>query len=73
MNHTDQAPLSTAEVAALLGVSTDRVRQLAREGRLDYSLTPYGRLFDPAEVQRVADRRRAATEQPERIAADGAV
>lgn len=43
--------LKIGEVARLLGVSTSRVRDYAREGRLEFSLTPGGqRVFDRAVV-----------------------
>jgi len=48
--------LTTSDVARLLGVSSDRVRQLARTGQLPYSQTPYGRLFDAAAVLTAHDR-----------------
>lgn len=56
-----QASLTTGNVARILGVSVDRVRQLARSGRLAFSDTPYGRLFDPADVE--AARQRYATDR----------
>ncbi len=60
--------LTTSDVARLLGVSSDRVRQLARTGQLPSSRTPYGRLFNAAEVRAAHDRyqavRRPATASP---------
>lgn len=60
--------LTTSDVARLLGVSADRVRQLARMGQLPYSRTPYGRLFDAATVRAAHERyqanRRPATAGP---------
>lgn len=53
------ALLTTSDVARLLAVSVDRVRQLARTGQLPSSSTPYGRLFDAATVQAAHDRYRA--------------
>ncbi len=52
--------LTTSDVARLLGVSSDRVRQLARTGQLPSSRTPYGRLFDAAAVRAAHDRYQAA-------------
>ena len=42
---TDKPKLTTAQVAALLSISTERVRQYARAGRLTFDDTPLGRLF----------------------------
>jgi hypothetical protein len=40
-----------------LGLSPERVRQLARAGTLPATATPYGRVFDPATVGAyIADR-----------------
>lgn len=47
-------------VAARLGISADRVRQLARAGRLPHALTSTGmRLFSEDDVLRVAEERAA--------------
>ena len=51
--------LRTAEVARRLEISEQRVRQLATGGQLPYVATPYGRVFDPAAVQRLASERAA--------------
>lgn len=48
------AGLTTGEAARVLGVSADRVRQLARAGRLPYLRTSLGRLFAAADVERLA-------------------
>jgi excisionase family DNA binding protein len=51
-------PLLTAsQVARLLGISVERVRQLARTGRLESTSTPLGRLYDPAVVERLRTER----------------
>ncbi len=50
------SPLTTGEVARALNVSVDRVRQLARSGQLTFTETPYGRLFDPVEVEAFRER-----------------
>jgi len=48
------APLLTSQVANILGVSSETVRQLENRGQLKASKTASGvRLFDPGEVQRV--------------------
>jgi hypothetical protein len=43
-------PLSVA--ARRLDLSGQRLRSLVREGRIRCVMTPLGRLFDPAEVER---------------------
>jgi excisionase family DNA binding protein len=54
-----EAPLTTGEVARLLGVSTDRVRQLDREGVLQAERTDSGlRLFDRKAAEALAARRK---------------
>ncbi len=55
--------LATSDVARILHVSADRVRQLARRGQLSFTETPYGRLFDRAEVEAFRDRRRLSHRQ----------
>ncbi len=45
--------LGSAGVARVLGVSTARVRQLAREGRLDALKTANGRLYRPKDVEQL--------------------
>lgn len=53
-------PMLTSEVADLLGVSPDRVRQLEREGVLLTARTTTGvRIFNRAEVVVVAADREA--------------
>lgn len=53
--------LSTSETARALGVSADRVRQLARSGALPCTPTRYGRVFDPSEVEAFASARTPGT------------
>ncbi len=48
----DDALLTCSQVAWLLGLSPERVRQLTLDGRLPCRSTPHGRLYDPAEVAR---------------------
>jgi excisionase family DNA binding protein len=48
---------TTAQVARQLGVTPDRVRQLAKDGRLDSVRTGLGRLLDPASVERLVAER----------------
>jgi excisionase family DNA binding protein len=53
MTHPAEVPLTTRDVAELLEVSTERVRQLAREGRLDAIRTTTGlRLYDRASIEK---------------------
>lgn len=49
--------LSPAQAAQVLGVSTERVVQMARAGKMVAVNTALGRLFDPAEVERVLAER----------------
>ena len=49
--------LSTQEAADILGVTVGRVRQLCQEGRLPFKTTPYGRVFDEAEMKEQAKTR----------------
>lgn len=49
--------LTTSEAARLLGVSAERVRQLADAGTLPCKRTALGRLFDPEAVASVAASR----------------
>jgi excisionase family DNA binding protein len=52
--------LTCADVARLLNVVPDTVRELERRGRLKAIRTPGGvRLFREAEVQRFAEARKA--------------
>ncbi len=55
--------LATSDVARILHVSADRVRQFARSGQLSCTETPYGRLFDRAEVEAFRDQRRMSDRQ----------
>jgi excisionase family DNA binding protein len=47
----NDAQLATSDVARILGISSDRVRQLAKAGALRFTSTPYGRLFNRLDVQ----------------------
>jgi excisionase family DNA binding protein len=49
--------LSPAQVARLLEVSTDRVRQLIKDGKLIAAKTVLGRLVDPASVETLREQR----------------
>ena len=48
---------SPAQAAGILGLSTERVRQFARAGRLPCTRTPLGRLFDADAVDALARER----------------
>lgn len=52
--------LSVTQAARVLALSPDRVRQLADAGRLPCRRTPLGRLFDVADVDRLARERATA-------------
>lgn len=41
-----------SEAARRLKLSAQRLRALAKEGRIGYVDSPLGRLFDPAEIER---------------------
>lgn len=49
--------LTTTQAARVLGVSSRRVVQMANEGALVFEWTPLGRLYDAAELERVAKER----------------
>ena len=49
--------LTRGQVAALLGVSPERVRQLAAAGTLPSQRTPLGRLFRLSDVETFAGTR----------------
>lgn len=61
MSESESQPtyLTTIAAARRLGVGADRVRQLAREGRLEPVLILPGgqRLFSPESVEQLAERR----------------
>jgi excisionase family DNA binding protein len=60
MNHSNyeaEARLTRGQVAALLGLSPERVRQLAAAGTLPSQRTPLGRLFRLADVKAYAATR----------------
>lgn len=53
--------ITSREVAPLIGVSERYVRLLAARGRLATAVeTPWGRLFERAEVERLATERAEA-------------
>jgi hypothetical protein len=56
-NGDSAVPLTPAQVAHRLGVTGDRVRQLFAAGKLECTVTPLGRLVDPAALQRYIDSR----------------
>lgn len=58
----DQFTLTTSDVADILGVTSERVRQLAKAGMLDHQQTTRGfRLFRRSDVERLKEARNAAT------------
>jgi excisionase family DNA binding protein len=56
--------LTSSQAARALGLSAERVRQLAALGRLRSVQTPLGRLFDATDVEQLR-RDRAAKTRPE--------
>ncbi len=61
---------STSEAARALGLSAERVRQLAKTGVLPCQQTSLGRLYDPAAVEALAAHRRQRLPAASRTAAD---
>ena len=56
--------IGTSGAARLLGLSEQRVRQLAAAGQLPYEETPLGRLYAVDDVHRlIAQRERQARER----------
>lgn len=53
----DKPLLTKSQVARLLGISGERVRQLSDAGTLPCRVTPLGRLYDPEYVERFAASR----------------
>jgi len=50
--------LTVGQAARTLGLSPERVRQLVRQGRLPATPTPYGRLFNRADLDQFLAGRR---------------
>ena len=50
--------LTPAQAGARVGLTAQRIVQLARAGEVEHVLTPLGRLLDPADVERLAEERR---------------
>ncbi|MGP0108438.1 MAG: hypothetical protein ACLPR9_06185 [Acidimicrobiales bacterium] len=58
MVDVDAPPMTASQVGRELKLSAERVRQLAREGKLPPAhTTPLGQLWDPVEVRRFAATR----------------
>lgn len=53
--------LTVSQSARLLGLSAERVRQLASSGQLPSTITPLGRLFERVDVERLARQRQSIT------------
>jgi hypothetical protein len=43
--------LTRGQVASALHISTEYVQALTKNGRLEYVVSPLGRLYDPASVE----------------------
>ncbi len=68
-----RAVLMTTDVAKILDVSADRVRQMAREGTIRCETTPGGvRIYDPQEVERILTLRQRRAHRGQQKAAIGA-
>jgi DNA-binding transcriptional MerR regulator len=46
------------------GVSAEYLRYLARVGRVPFEMTPYGRVYRPADIARLKAEREAAKREP---------
>ena len=58
--------LSPSQAGARVGLTAQRIVQLARAEEINYIMTPLGRLLDPADVERLAgERERRRAEQRE--------
>jgi excisionase family DNA binding protein len=47
----DNKWMTPTQAARMLGVSPIRVRQLMKDGKLEYTVTPLGRLVDTESVE----------------------
>ncbi len=56
----DQNPsgLTTAQVVQRLGLTRQRIDQLAKQGRIQYVVTPRGRLYTPESVTALLNERK---------------
>ena len=57
--------LSPSQAGARVGLTAQRIVQLARAGEIEHVLTPLGRLLDPDAVERLAEERRRRRERAE--------
>lgn len=59
-SHDLSAWLTTSQAARIVGLGEVRMRQLAEQGRVEFITTAHGRLFNPADVERLrAERERS--------------
>jgi excisionase family DNA binding protein len=58
----ETSPLTRGQVAARLGISPERVRQLTIDGRLPCTHTPLGRLYKLSDVEALAHERGTRTQ-----------
>jgi excisionase family DNA binding protein len=54
-------PLTRGQVAARLGISPERVRELTIDGRLPCTQTPLGRLYNLSDVEALTHERGTRT------------
>ena len=62
---TDDMLLTRGQAAALLGLSPERVRQLAAADILPSQRTPLGRLFQLSDVEAYAKTRHQQSQDPQ--------
>ena len=63
--------LTTSQAARVLDVSAERIRQFAAQGALKSTATPLGKLYDPADVHRLAEERRQHRSNMQQFASAG--
>jgi DNA-binding transcriptional MerR regulator len=59
---TENDMLGAGEAARRIGVSREYLRQLADSNRVQFETTPYGRVYDPSDIERVRLERKAKLE-----------
>jgi hypothetical protein len=65
MSTTLLSGIPAGEAARRLRISAEHLRRLAVAGRIDSVRTPYGRVYDPFEVERLREERDEAAQARE--------